>query len=163
MKKNTKKIINVIISIIYIIWGILSPLSALEAIIALNVPALASAAVGILMLLAGFFCILGIKKEKCRVFGVIIFICSIISVGLTVMGGFNLTGLIRSSIPAVLAWLFIFCLKVIFQVLFILITHRVSHQSVRHPRFVYATTGSAGGCVDKTSSAVFCTKRTTEL
>ena len=52
MKKATKKIFKIIISIIYIIWGLWSPISALEAVLALNIPGLITAGVGVLMLLA---------------------------------------------------------------------------------------------------------------
>ena len=62
MKKSTKNILKIIISIIYIAWGILSPLSAIQAIIALDISAILSATVGVLTLLAGIFGLIGIKK-----------------------------------------------------------------------------------------------------
>lgn len=104
MKKKTKNVLRVIISIIYIIWGFYAPLSALKAIIALDIGAIASATVGVLMLLAGIFGLFGLKKTKCRVFGIIIFVCSLVAVILA------LPSLNASSIiTAVLAWLFIIC------------------------------------------------------
>ena len=108
MKKGTRNILKIIISLIYIVWGIMSPISAIKAVIALDIGAIASAAVGVLMLLAGIFGIAGIKREKCRVFGIIIFIFSIVSAVLVLMS-FNLESIIRSGITAVLAWLFIAC------------------------------------------------------
>ena len=104
MKKNTKNVLKVIISLIYIIWGIYSPIQAFEAVVALNVSAMISAGVGILTLLAGIFGLFGMKKDKCRVFGVIIFIFSLVGV-ITALPGLN----ISSMITAVLAWLFIVC------------------------------------------------------
>ena len=106
MKRTTKNVFRIIISIIYIIWGIMGPISAINAIFALNVPALISATVSVLMLLAGIFGLIGMKKIKCKVFGVIIFVFAAIAVvsALTAGGGF-----VNPLITAVLAWLFIIC------------------------------------------------------
>ena len=102
MKKSTKNILRIVISIIYIAWGILSPLSAIQAIIALDLGAILSATVGVLTLLAGIFGLIGIKKTKCRIFGIVIFVFSVISA----VVAFS----VSSVITAVLAWLFILCL-----------------------------------------------------
>ena len=67
--------------------------------------AMISAAVGILTLLAGIFGLIGVKKEKCRVFGIIIFIFSVIAAVLALP-----TIATNSIINAILAWLFIICL-----------------------------------------------------
>ena len=106
MKKSTKRVVQVIISIIYIIWGILSPISAIQAIIALDVGAMISAGVGVLMLLAGIFGLLDIKKSHRRIFGVVIFIISVISLALSIKD-FNFYSIVRSAVTALLAWLFI--------------------------------------------------------
>ena len=105
MKKGTKNVLKVIISIVYIIWGIYSPISAIQAILALNIPAIVSSGVGVLMLLAGFFGLFGMKKAKCRVFGVIIFVFAIVSVVLALPAIS-----VNSIVTAILAWLFIACL-----------------------------------------------------
>ena len=105
MKKGTKNVLRIIISIVYIIWGIYSPISAFQAIIALNIPALISAGVGILMLLAGIFGLIGMKKIKCRIFGIIIFIFAVVAV-VTALPAISWT----SIVTALLAWLFIVCL-----------------------------------------------------
>ena len=104
MKKTTKNVFKVIISIIYIIWGIWSPVAALSAIIALDIPALASAAVGILTLLAGIMGLLGVKKGKCRAFGIVIFVLAVASAVLA-LPAINTNAVIN----AILAWLFIVC------------------------------------------------------
>jgi hypothetical protein len=105
MKKSTKKVVKILISIVYIFWGLFSPISAFHAILALDIGAIASAAVGILTLLAGIFGLIGIKKIKCRIFGIIIFVCSIAAVILALPAiSWN------SIITAVLSWLFIACL-----------------------------------------------------
>ena len=105
MKSGTKHALKILISILYIIWGLFSPISAFRAVLALDVGAIAAAAVGVMMLLAGIFGLMGIKKLKCRIFGIVIFICSILAVvlALPVISW-------RSIITALLAWLFIACL-----------------------------------------------------
>ncbi len=105
MKKTTKTVFKVIISIIYIIWGIYSPIQAFNAVLALDVGAMISAGVGILTLLAGIFGLLGMKKIKCRVFGIIIFVVSAVGV-VVALPAVNFA----SIVTAVLAWLFIVCL-----------------------------------------------------
>ena len=102
MKKGTKKIVKVIISLIYILWGILSPISVFNAILDLNIGALLSALVGVITLLAGIFGLFGIKKIKCRIFGVIILLLSVSSIG-AALPVISINGIIN----AVLALLFI--------------------------------------------------------
>ncbi len=108
MKKTTKNILRILVSIIYIIWGIMSPLTALRAIIDLNVPALLSAAVGVLMLLAGIFGLLGMKRGKCRFFGILIFIFAAITAVTAFLGG-GIGAALSPAISALLGWLFIIC------------------------------------------------------
>ncbi len=110
MKKATKKVFKVIVSIIYIFWGIMAPVSAFNAIIALDVSAMISAGVGILMLLAGIFGLLGMKKMKCRLFGIIIFVFSLVSLVTFILGGGAFTdimALVRVAVPALLSWFYI--------------------------------------------------------
>ncbi len=98
-----KRVIHVIISIIYIICGIGAPLSALQAILAFNVPALVSATVGVIMLLAGIFGLFRIKPLKRRIFGIIIFVGAALSVVLSIGDAF----MWQSVVQAVLALLYI--------------------------------------------------------
>ena len=105
MKKGTKTVLRIIISIVYIIWGLYSPLSAIKAILALNIPAVISATGGVLMLLAGIFGLIGMKKIKCRVFGIIIFAFAIVAV-VTALPAIS----VDSIVTALLAWLFIVCI-----------------------------------------------------
>ena len=105
MKSATKTVLKIIISIIYIIWGIYSPLSVIQAVIALDLGAIISAVVGVLTLFAGIFGLIGIKKTKCRIFGIIIFVFSLVSIVYSLPTGLP----INSVINAILAWLFITC------------------------------------------------------
>ena len=106
MKRGTKRFIHIVISIIYIAWGIGAPLSALEAVLSLNISALLSAAVGIVMLLAGIFGLFRIKPLKRRILGVVIFLLSALSVVTSLKAG--ITGISwQAVIQAILAWLYI--------------------------------------------------------
>ena len=105
MKKATKSILRIVISIVYIIWGLYSPISAIEAVLDLNVSAMIVAGVGIIMLLAGIFGLIGMKKIKCRIFGIVIFVFALVGV-VTALPVISVTNIVT----AVLAWLFIVCL-----------------------------------------------------
>ena len=109
MKKSTKTLLRIVISIVYIIWGIASPLSLLESILALNLSAILSAVVGVLMLLAGVFGLLDIKRSRARLFGIVIFVLAVLSI-ISVFSSFSLGALVRPLINAILAWLFITCI-----------------------------------------------------
>lgn len=108
MKKSTKTLLRIVISIVYIIWGITSPLTLLESILALNVSAILSAALGVLMLLAGIFGLLGIRKSRARLFGVVLFVLAVVSI-VSVFSNFSFGALINPLVSAILAWLFILC------------------------------------------------------
>ena len=104
MKKTTKKIVHVIISLIYIIWGIGAPLTALNAIIDLNPAALLSAATGLIMLIAGVLGLLRLKPIYRRVLGIIIFVLAASSAVTSLAGG-SLAW--QAIIQAVMAWFYI--------------------------------------------------------
>ena len=106
MKKSTKNVLRVIISLLYIVWGIWSPISAFSAILAFDLSALVGAAVGVVMLLAGIFGLFGVKSPKCKLFGVIIFIGAVASIILAL----PTSGISWSNVvSAVLAWFYIAC------------------------------------------------------
>ncbi|MBE6646636.1 MAG: hypothetical protein E7611_03210 [Ruminococcaceae bacterium] len=105
MKKATKNVLKIIISILYILWGIYSPIQAFNAVLALDIGAMISAGVGILMLLAGIFGLIGMKKLKCRIFGIIICVFSIVGV-VAALPALNWS----SIVTAILSWLFIVCI-----------------------------------------------------
>ena len=105
MKKESKNIFRVLISILYIIWGIAAPLTVLKALVELNVNAILSASVGVLMLLAGIFGLFGLKKGACRAFGIVIFVLAVVSI-VTALPAIAA----QSIVSAILAWLFIICI-----------------------------------------------------
>ena len=105
-----KKIIHIIISIVYIIWGIGAPLTLIKSLESLDLSSLTSlgtlvsVATGLVMLLAGIFGLFRIKPLKRRIFGVIIFILAASSVITSLVGG-NIAW--QSILQAVMAWLYI--------------------------------------------------------
>ncbi len=99
-----KKVIHVIISLLYIIWGIGAPLTAIRSVVDLNIPMMLTAVTGIIMLLAGIFGLFRIKPLKRRLFGVIIFVLAAVSAVTSLMGG-HLAW--QSIIQALMAWAYI--------------------------------------------------------
>ena len=88
-----KKIIHIIISIVYIIWGIGAPLSLIKQLASLDfssllsIGALVSVATGLMMLFAGIFGLLRIKPLKRRILGVVILILAASGFVFTLLGG----------------------------------------------------------------------------
>ncbi len=88
-----KKIIHIIISIVYIIWGIGAPLSLIRQLASLDfssllsIGALISVATGLIMLFAGIFGLLRIKPLKRRIFGIIILVLALSGVATSLVGG----------------------------------------------------------------------------
>ena len=105
MSAATKKIIKILISIVYIVWGSYSPISVIRAVLDLDLSAVLSALVGVMTLLAGIFGLIGIKKMKCRIFGVVILVVAVVGIVAALP-----TISIRLIVNAVLALLFILCL-----------------------------------------------------
>ena len=105
-----KKIIHIIISIVYIIWGIGAPLTLIKSLASLDLSfltslgTLVSVATGLVMLFAGISGLLGIKPLKRRVLGIIIFVLAASSVITSLVGGgINWQAILQ----AVMAWLYI--------------------------------------------------------
>lgn len=103
-KKSTQNIVHVIISIIYIIWGIYSPLSVLKAIISLDMAALLGAAVGVVTLIAGILGLFQLKPAIRRVLGIIIFVLAALSI-ITSLSADHIYW--QGILQAILAWLYI--------------------------------------------------------
>ena len=109
MKSSTKKILRVVISILYIIWGLASPIAAFNAILALDLGAILSAAVGLMMLIAGVCGLLGLKKSICHLFGVVLFILAVLAC-IPLFLTFSIIPLVSNIISAILALLFVICI-----------------------------------------------------
>ena len=105
-----KKIIHIIISIVYIIWGIGAPLSLIKSLVSLDITSLTSIgtlisiATGLVMLFAGIFGLLRIKPLKRRLLGIFIFVLALAGVVTSVIGGgFSWQALLQ----ALMAWAYI--------------------------------------------------------
>lgn len=105
-----KKLIHIIISIVYIVWGIGAPLSLIKSLVALDLSSLASigtlisVATGLVMLFAGIFGLLRIKPLKRRILGIVIFVLALCGVVTSVVGGgFSWQALLQ----ALMAWAYI--------------------------------------------------------
>ena len=100
---------RVVISLIYIIIGVDSLVPSVKSALgaALDLGILAASA-GILMLLAGLFGILDVKRGVCRTMGIVIFaISAFMLVWSLIKGhGYQRDGLILAA----LSWLFIVCI-----------------------------------------------------
>jgi hypothetical protein len=112
-KKTTKKIVHVIISIIYIIWGIGAPLSLIKNLVSmdflnffslLSLSTVMGVLTGLVMFFAGIFGLLRMKPLKRRILGVVIFILAASSVITSLMGGQIAW---QGILQAILAWLYI--------------------------------------------------------
>ena len=105
-----KKLIHIIISIVYIIWGIGAPLTLIKSLAALNLSSLASlaalmsVATGLVMLFAGIFGLLRIKPLKRLVLGIVIFVLAASSVITSLVGGQIAW---QAILQALMAWLYI--------------------------------------------------------
>ena len=106
MRNSTKTVVRILISILYIIWGASATLSAVMALVSLNLVGLMSMVVGILMLFAGVLGLFKIKPATCRLLGAAIFILAAITFVLSIFTGISWGNLVS----AFLAWLFITCI-----------------------------------------------------
>ena len=104
-KSSTKNLVRTIISILFIIVGAATAISAIMG--GLNIWPLI---VGIVTLLAGVFAIMRTKPLYCRIFGIIVFVVAAVS--------FVISLLSKGASPdwwslanAIIAWLYIICIK----------------------------------------------------
>ena len=105
-----KKVVHVIISLIYIVWGIGAPLSFIKNLANFNFESLLSIgtilslATGLIMLIAGVLGLFRLRPLYRRLLGVIIFILAAASAVTSHMGG-NIAW--QAILQAVMAWLYI--------------------------------------------------------
>lgn len=105
-----KKIIHIIISLLYIVWGIGAPLTFVKSILNLNfesilsIGTLLSVATGLIMLIAGILGLFRLRPIYRRLLGIIIFVLAAVSAATSLAGG-HLAW--QAILQAVLAWLYI--------------------------------------------------------
>ena len=105
-----KKIIHVIISLLYIVWGIGAPLTFVKNILDLNFGSILSidtlllVATSLIMLIAGILGLFRLRPIYRRLLGVIIFILAAVSAATSLAGGHIAW---QAILQAVMAWLYI--------------------------------------------------------
>jgi hypothetical protein len=106
-KSSKADAIRVVVSLIYICMGVASVISALEALMRLDLVGILTSAVGVLMFVSGILCLAKLKTGVCRFFGILIFAVSAFNVVSALLGGaFEFTAMTQ----VLLAWLFIIVL-----------------------------------------------------
>ena len=105
-----KRFFQIIISIVYILWGIGAPLTLIGSLATLNLAALTdiglliSVATGLVMFFAGIFGLFSIKPLKRRILGIIILVLAALSVVTSLIGGHIAW---QAVLQAVMAFLYI--------------------------------------------------------
>ena len=102
-KKNATR---VILSIIFIAYGLSSVFTAFDALLDLNIGGILSCTLGLLMFITGIFGLIKTQIKVCRVLGVIICILSALEFALALVGG---AFVVQSLVTALLAWLYFDC------------------------------------------------------
>ncbi len=103
---SKKNVTRVIISIIFIAYGISSVFSALDALLDLDFAGILGCALGVLMFVTGILGLIRSQIKVCRVLGVIICILSSLDFALALVGG---AFVVQSLVQALLAWLYFDC------------------------------------------------------
>ncbi len=103
---SKKNITRVIISIIFIAYGVSSVFTALDALLDLDMAGILSCTLGLLMFVTGLFGIVRTNIKVCRVCGVIICVLSALEFAMALVGG---SFVVNSLVQALLAWLYFDC------------------------------------------------------
>ena len=106
MAKNTANLTRVLISLVFIAYGIDSFIRALEFLMDLEIGGILSCAVGVLMFITGIMGLFKVKKEACRVMAVIVCVLSAANFITALLG---LTFQTQMLVQALLAWVYFDC------------------------------------------------------
>ncbi len=101
-----KDVTKIIISIIFIAYGISSVFVAFDALLAFNLAGIVACTAGLLMFVTGVFGLFANKVKVCRVLGVFVCILSVLDFALALSGG---AFVVQSLVQALLAWLYFDC------------------------------------------------------
>ena len=105
MKKGLKIFFRIIISLLYLAWGALTVKGVVDEWAGFDGALLLVGLVGVLTFFAGVFGLLGIKKLRCRIWGIVIFVTSVVSI-VAALPDIEWS----SVVSAAIAWLFILCI-----------------------------------------------------
>lgn len=101
-----KNITRILISIIFIVYGVSSVFTAFSALLKLDILGVLGCALGLLMFAMGIFGFIKSQLTVCRVLGVIVCILSAINFAAALAGGaFD----VQSLVTALLAWIYFDC------------------------------------------------------
>lgn len=101
-----KNVTRALISIIFIAYGVSSVITAVVAMIGLDLSVVLGCALGILMFTTGICGLFGVKIKICRILGVLVCLLSVIKFALALAGG---TFDVQSMVQALLAWIYFDC------------------------------------------------------
>ena len=101
-----KNVTRILISIIFIAYGVSSVVTAIMAMLGLDLAVVLGCALGILMFTTGICGLFGVQIKICRIFGVIVCILSALNFALALADGrFD----VQSMVQALLAWIYFDC------------------------------------------------------
>lgn len=103
---SKRNITRVLISIIFIAYGVSSVLLALKAVLALELAAVLGCALGILMFVTGILGLFRTQIKTCRVLGIIICVLAALKFAMGLAGGAFQVDLL---VQALLAWIYFDC------------------------------------------------------
>ncbi len=101
-----KDVTKIIISIIFIAYGISSVFTAFEALLDFNIGGIVGCALGLLMFVTGIFGLFTSQVKVCRVLGVFVCILAVLEFGIALAGG---AFVVDALVQALLAWLYFDC------------------------------------------------------
>lgn len=115
MKSKTKKVFRVVVSLIFIILGLTSAISSIPALLSglvnLQFHVIWGFAFDVIMFFAGLLGLLRLKRSTCTVLAVILFIGFAIAAASSIVANAPIFTVIFAAAKAVIAWLFIGCVK----------------------------------------------------
>ena len=103
---SKRNVTRILISIIFIAYGVSSVIQALHALLELDLGGVLVCALGIIMFITGIFGLFRAQIKICRVLGVIICVLSALEFALALAGG---AFLVDSLVQALLAWIYFDC------------------------------------------------------
>ncbi len=106
MAGSKRNVTRILISIIFIAYGVDSVIRALQALVALDIAGVVACALGIVMFITGILGLFRASITACRVLGVIICVLSALSFAVSLAGGAFAT---EALVQALLAWLYFDC------------------------------------------------------
>lgn len=106
MSKKTANLTKILISLVFIAYGIDSVIRALELLLDFDILGIMSCALGVLMFITGIVGLCKVKKEVCRVLAVIV---CVLSAATFITGVMSLSFQTQMLVQALLAWVYFDC------------------------------------------------------